>query len=104
MPNSATFPTHPISTVLPPILSEGNFRPFKFWFNDRLQDGLFYQNELFFRLQTLSVTYRATLYQHACQLAQRDSVIVTASPTEYTIWISLHSPRLSHFVQELEIL
>lgn len=104
MLDSTTFPTHPISIVLPPVLSEGNYHPFKFWFNDRLRDGLFYQNELFYRLQTLSATHRATLYQHACQLAQQDSVIVTASLTEYSMWISLRSPRLSHFVQKLETL
>jgi hypothetical protein len=86
--------------VLPIILAEGNYRSFKFWFNEQLQDGLCYRDELFYRLTSVLIPHRTQLYRAACQLAQSDPVIVTASRTEYSMWVSLRSPRLADLLQE----
>jgi hypothetical protein len=71
---------------------EGSFNPFKFWFNNSVQDGMYYQSELFCRLQSVPVRYRAQLYHYACRLAQKESIIVSAAPESYSIWIGLRSP------------
>jgi hypothetical protein len=86
--------------VLPPVIGKGDFHPFKFWFNNQLQDGMLYRNELFYRLQTVSTTHRARLYRYACKIAQQHTVVVTALPNEYSMWVSLRSPSLFYQAQE----
>lgn len=83
--------------ALPPVILEGDFHPFKFWFKDSVQDGMNYRNELFYRLHTVELQKRAQLYHYACKLAQTDAVVVTASEKSYSIWVSLRSPIASHF-------
>ncbi|WP_416666353.1 hypothetical protein [Egbenema bharatensis] len=87
--------------MLPTLLTEGNYHSFKFWFNHQIQDGLLYQNELFYRLKTVSASDRMPLYRSACIVARYDSVLVTVSRTEYSMWVSLRSPRLADLLQEL---
>jgi hypothetical protein len=81
--------------VLPPVVNEGKVFPFKFWFNNTVQDGMYHQNELFYRLHTVPLALRAQLYHYACRLAQRDNVMVTASNTHCSIWVSLRSPSVT---------
>lgn len=81
--------------MLPPVVNEGDIFPFKFWFNNTVQDGMYHRNELFYRLHTVPLTSRAQLYHYACKLAQRDNVIVTAAPEQCSIWVSLRSPSVT---------
>jgi hypothetical protein len=78
--------------VLPPVIEEGNAFPFKFWFNNSIQDGMYYRNELFYRLHTIGLEHRARLYHYACKLAHHDTVIVTTTNDRCSIWVSLRSP------------
>ncbi|MEM9451224.1 MAG: hypothetical protein AAGA75_22175 [Cyanobacteria bacterium P01_E01_bin.6] len=79
--------------VLPAVLEEENYSLFKFWFEDRIHDGLYYRHELFYRLQTLSVEFRAQLYHSACQLAQQEPVVVTVTSDTCSLWVSLQNPN-----------
>lgn len=81
--------------MLPPVIHEGDTFPFKFWFNGSLQDGMYCENELFYRLHSVDVQHRARLYHYACQLAQRDVLVVTTSTTQCSIWVSLRSPNVT---------
>ena len=81
--------------MLPPVIEEGEYSPFKFWFEHTIQDGMYYQNELFYRLHTISSESRAQLYHYACQLAQHDYVVVTLTDDECSIWVSLRSPNIT---------
>ena len=90
-----TIPSPYSSAVLPPVVNEGTVFPFKFWFNNTVQDGMYYQNELFYRLHSVSIGTRAQLYHYACKLAQRDNVVVTASDQQCSIWVSLRSPSVT---------
>jgi hypothetical protein len=83
------------SPVLPPVVNEGSVFPFKFWFNHTVQDGMYYRNELFYRLHTVGIGTRAQLYHYACRLARRDNVVVTASERQCSIWVSLRSPSVT---------
>lgn len=86
---------HESIPVLPPVVNEGKIFPFKFWFNSTVQDGMYHQNELFYRLHTTPLHLRAQLYHYACRLGQRDNVMVTASDTHCSIWVSLRSPSVT---------
>ncbi|WP_205370370.1 MULTISPECIES: hypothetical protein [Thermoleptolyngbya] len=77
--------------VLPPVIDEGNFFPFKFWFRDSIQDGMYYRSELYYRLQTVDAQQRSRLYHFACRLAQREAVVVTANQRSCSLWINLRS-------------
>ncbi|MDX2213208.1 MAG: hypothetical protein SFY66_07955 [Oculatellaceae cyanobacterium bins.114] len=101
--------------MLPPVIDEEKLFPFKFWFNNSIQDGMFYRNELFYRLHSIDIRNRARLYHYACRIAQRDSVVVSATDVSCSIWVSLrsshaqastlHNHRLPSFmelIQEIE--
>lgn len=82
--------------MLPPVIDEGEFFPFKFWFQGSIQDGMYYRNELFYRLHTVDINHRARLYHYACRLSLRDEIVVTATDTTCSIWVSLRSPGASN--------
>jgi hypothetical protein len=81
--------------VLPPVIEEGSAFPFKFWFDNGIQDGMYYRNDLFYRLYTVNLEHRARLYHHACRMAQSDLVVITATPKQCSIWVSLRSPSVT---------
>ncbi|MBD1869793.1 hypothetical protein H6F88_28210 [Oculatella sp. FACHB-28] len=81
--------------MLPPVLDEGAISPFKFWFNDKIQHGMYFRSELFYRLHTVGIEHRARLYHYACRLARHDAVIVTASDADCSVWVSLRSPSIT---------
>lgn len=83
---------------LPLVLHEDNLKQFKFWFNGALQDGLTFKNELFCRLHSVKAESRALLYQYAFQLASRETIVITASKSTYSIWISLRSSRAAFYI------
>lgn len=81
--------------VLPPLIDESSIFPFKFWFEHTIQDGMYYQNELFYRLHTVPTSIRARLYHYACKLARKDTVLVTNADSMCSIWVSLRSPSIT---------
>lgn len=82
--------------MLPELLNEDQIRPFKFWFNQGIHDGMSYHNELFYRWYTTDVGQRAKLYHFACKLSQRGAtVVLTVSDSSCSFWISLRSRSLS---------
>jgi len=85
-------------SVLPPVINERDIFPFKFWFSDSIQDGMYYRNELYYRLQSVTVTHRAKLYHYACKLAQSHPVIVTTRADECSVWISLRGKEANDWV------
>ena len=58
---------------------------------------MYYRNELFYRLHTVDISNRARLYHYACKLAQRDTIVVSASDISCSIWVSLRSPGATQF-------
>ncbi len=81
--------------MLPPVLEEGEYSPFKFWFDNSIQDGMYYRNELFYRLHTISSESRARLYHYACKLSKHDCVVVTTTDDTCSLWVSLRSPNIA---------
>lgn len=79
--------------MLPLVVHEGDFFPFKFWLKNRIRDGMYYRNELYYRLYTVESKQRSRLYHYACRLSRTEIVIVTANPKTYSLWISLRSPK-----------
>lgn len=87
-----------LNFVLPPIVEEKKLSPFKFWYNNRIQDGVCYSGELFYRMQTVNFFQRARLYHNACKMSLQDVVIITTNHSHCSLWVSLRSPsaRLLH--------
>jgi len=88
--------------VLPPLLDELKYTPFKFWFEGVVQDGLYYQNELFCRLRSAPAERRAYLYQEACRLARDNAVVFTIGDRHCSLWVSLRSPNLADLKQQMD--
>jgi len=79
--------------VLPQVVYEGDFFPFKFWLSGRIRDGMYYRNELYYRLHMVESQKRSRLYHYACKLSLTETVIVTTTPKNCSLWISLRSPK-----------
>jgi hypothetical protein len=81
------------SIVLPKTLADQKIRFFKFWFNHQLQDGLHYQNELFYCLQSLKSGRRPQLCRLGKQLASQGAdILITSHRNHDSLWVSLRSP------------
>jgi hypothetical protein len=83
--------------VPPLVLDEEHVFIFKFWFADTIQNGMYYQNELFCQLMTVEAHQRSQLYQLSCKFAQNGEFAVTCSKTDCRLWGSLRDD----FVKEL---
>ncbi|PZV12187.1 MAG: hypothetical protein DCF22_12960 [Leptolyngbya sp.] len=83
---------------MPPlVLDEEHVFIFKFWFADTIQNGMYYQNELFCQLVVVEVHQRSQLYQLSCKFARNEGLVVTCSKTGCRLWGSLRDD----FVKEL---
>ncbi|NET10438.1 MAG: hypothetical protein F6K16_38205 [Symploca sp. SIO2B6] len=81
--------------MLPTVLmAEDEINLFHFWLDDKIQDGISYNGEIFCCLCTLPPKYRAQLYHYACCLSQKDSVVITLADQQCSLWVSLRSPNL----------
>lgn len=89
--------------MLPKVVTESQVQPFKFWFNDSLQDGVHYQDELYYRLRQTSITDRSRLYQLACKLVQHGAdVLLTATDEQCSLWANLRNQKvLANSVAEM---
>ena len=82
--------------MLPRVISETSVRPFKFWFNNQLQDGVHFQNELYYRLRHQPIEARSKLYQLACRLSQQGAdVIFIVGDQHCSLWASLRNQEVA---------
>lgn len=82
--------------MLPRVIQESQVRPFKFWFNESLQDGIHYQKELYYRLHTCDSGSRGKLYQVACRLARNGAdVLITVAATDCSLWANLRNQQVA---------
>lgn len=82
--------------MLPEIVNEAKIHSFKFWFSDRIQEGMNYRGELFYRLHTADASERAKVFQTACRLSQRGaSLVLTLSDEQCSLWGSLRSQSVA---------
>jgi len=82
--------------LLPRVVTESQVQPFKFWFNDSLQDGVHFQNELYYRLRQTPIAERSRLYHLACKLVQNGAdVFLTAAADECSLWANLRNQKIS---------
>ncbi|MGP1382187.1 MAG: hypothetical protein ACTS2F_01440 [Thainema sp.] len=82
--------------MLPEIVDEAKIHSFKFWFSDRIQEGMNYRGELFCRLYTADVSERAKVFQTACRLGQRGaSLVLTLSDKQCSLWGNLRSSSVA---------
>ncbi len=82
--------------VLPQIVEEKTLTPFKFWFNGSLQEGVHFQNELYYRLKQEPIEGRSKLYQSACRFAQQGAVVLlTVNEQQCSLWASLRNQEVA---------
>lgn len=87
--------------MLPKVVRETDLHVFKFWFNGALQDGLHYDNELFYRALAVELDKRTRLYHLGCKLAtQGGDALITISDQSSSLWLSLRSQELLAQIQE----
>lgn len=87
----------PIDTLAVPTVPEELVRPFTFYLNDRLRQGMFYGNELYELVKEFPRGDRLVAYQSVINLAEQGhEVLVTASLFRYRTWVSLRSPGYQH--------
>ena len=91
--------------MLPFVIDERKILIFKFWFDNKVQDGLSYQGELFCRLQTLEPCYRPQLYHFGCKLSQQGtSTVISSGINTSSLWVSLRDPAIKTMLANSETL
>jgi len=83
--------------VLPPVISERDIFPFKFWFDGHIQDGMYYRNELYYRLHTVGISQRSKLFHYACKLSRKTTLVLTTNLRECSIWVNLRGQTPNTF-------
>lgn len=82
--------------VLPQVIRESQVQPFKFWFNNGLQDGIRHRTDLYYRLQMRQLTEKAKLYQLACRLSRRGAdVLITIDWSHCSLWANLRNQKVA---------
>lgn len=87
------------------LANEADCRFFKFWFHDRIYDGISYQNELFYRFHSFSSKRREYAYEVGARLLQRGiCVIICCSSERYLLGIKLCSGEPIAEVEKQQVL
>jgi hypothetical protein len=72
------------------LSNEADCRFFKFWFDERICDGINYQGEMFLQLHTFSARRRDQAYEMGSKLLEQGiSVIISCSKKQYILGINL---------------
>ncbi len=72
------------------LSNEADCRFFKFWFDDRICDGINYQGEMFLQFHIFSVHRRDQAYELGSKLLERGvSVIICCSKEHYVLGVNL---------------
>jgi hypothetical protein len=82
--------------VLPKVIPENQVKPFKFWFNNGLHDGIHHRTDLYYRLQMRQLVDKAKLYKLACRLSWRGAdVLVTLDSKHCSLWANLRNQKVT---------
>ncbi len=90
--------------MLPLVLSHELVHPFKFWYDNELQDGMCSGKELYRLVEKCGTRDRQRAFGLAVKLAEQGShVCVTCMRAEYCIWVGLRSkmPQLPELANSL---
>ena len=72
------------------LANESDCRFFKFWFHDRVCDGISYQGEVFYQFHRFSAQRREQAYELGSRLLEHSvSVIICCSREQYIVGINL---------------
>ncbi len=85
--------------MLPTVTHEELVKPFSFYFEDQIYQGMRHQGKLNFLLKTYSDLKRDKAYELAIQLAQDGissviTVSLTVHPVCYRVWVDLSASQL----------
>ena len=79
------------------LINEKFICQFKFWMDDRVQQGMRFRNDLFAQVAGFQSSQRREAFELAWKLSQErgQQVVVTATHLHYTVWLNLRSPASS---------
>ncbi|MEM9121297.1 MAG: hypothetical protein AAGD09_25965 [Cyanobacteria bacterium P01_F01_bin.56] len=81
--------------MLPRVVPASQVKPFKFWFNDSLQTGVHFENELYYQLRETPATEHSRLYHLACRLTKHGAdVFLTVSDEQCNLWANLRNQKV----------
>lgn len=82
----------------PSIVSDQNILIFYFYFDQLVQEGMTYKNELYRLKKRFRNTQRLDAYQLGCELVEQYvPTIISVSRHHYSVWISLRNPLAADF-------
>lgn len=79
--------------VLPKFIPEDQVFVFNFWFDNTMQQGMYFRNELYCRIGEFPADHRVYLYQAGCKLIRRGmAVVLTHALDRCSLWVDLRNP------------
>ncbi len=77
--------------IHPLVIQENLVSRFRYW-NESIQEGMYFNSDLYTHFQSFSVVHRLNAYAVAYeQIEQGNTVCITASETCYIIWLCLRA-------------
>ncbi|MFQ4138068.1 hypothetical protein PGN35_017290 [Nodosilinea sp. PGN35] len=78
----------------PLVIQESLVYRFRYW-NETVQEGMYFNNDLYTYFQAFPVASRLTAYATAYeQIQQGNSVCITVSESRYILWLCLRTPTV----------
>lgn len=79
--------------MLPKFIPEDQVFVFNFWFDNTMQQGMYFRNELYCRIGEFPADHRVYLYQAGCKLIRRGmAVVLTHALNHCSLWVDLRNP------------
>ncbi len=80
--------------MLPTVIPEKLVRRFFFYLDREIRQGMVCRNGLYKLVETFPMNSRPQAYAMAIKLSgQGEEVVITASATQYEVWLGLRSAR-----------
>jgi hypothetical protein len=78
------------------LIDEALISPFKFWHDGRVQQGMHFRKRLFGQFRCFDRHDRQQAFDLSARFVDAGvEVVMTTTGSQYTLWISLHSPQPS---------
>ncbi len=89
------------AVMMPPIVPLVQATPFKFYSENNLRDGMFFNGKIYGKIEAATLNERPHLYQVATALSeQKIPCIITTAQEHYSLWVLLRSPVYTLYLKQ----
>lgn len=82
--------------MLPTILHKDQVRPFNFYHQDAIYQGMTMAGQLYKHIATFSAAHRLRAFENACELSAQGTIVLTVDQKgQYELWADIRLVELN---------